>query len=198
MVSPRTRSLVFGTVVGVVALVAAVAGALVAAGSSDDEEAGDAPGRFLTADDENPLILGPSEAEGRPVPDVTFALLDGSRASFAEYRGRPLVVNFFASTCAPCIAEMPRVEQMHQRYGDRVAFLGIAVQDSREEAADLVRRTGITYDAGRDPAGDVLQAFDTVFMPSTVFVTAEGTVVDVHLGELSTADLERRIRDILT
>jgi thiol-disulfide isomerase/thioredoxin len=197
LASPRTRSLLFGTAVAVVAVVAAVGGALVAAGSADDRDTGDDLGRFVLADEVPSLVREPSEAEGAPVPDVTFELLDGSRASFADYRGRPLVVNFFASTCPPCIAEMPLVETMHVRYGEHVGFLGLAVQDSRDEAADLVRRTGVTYETGRDPAGDVLRAFDSVVMPSTVFVTADGTVADVHLGELSAGELERRIRDLL-
>ena len=123
----------------------------------------------------------------------SFQMLDGSSASFEKYRGRPLVVNFFASWCAPCLAEMPGFERTSQDLGDRVAFLGINLQDSPEAGRQVVERTGITYDVARDPSGSLFQSFGAIAMPTTVLIDANGQVVDLISGELSARSLRERI-----
>ena len=64
--------------------------------------------------------------------DATFKRFDGTTANFTQYRGKPLVVNFFSSTCAPCRTEMPALEAVHRSLGDSVTFLGMDVQDTVE------------------------------------------------------------------
>ena len=135
---------------------------------------------------------------GEPVPAETFETFGGASASLDAYAGRPLVLNFFASWCPPCIREMPAFEEAHQRYGDEVAFLGLAVNDTVEDSTAIVEETGVTYDLGRDPRGDIIAAVGGIAMPTTVFVAADGTIVEVHSGELSAADLDAAItRDLL-
>src|SRR5213079_103304 len=60
--------------------------------------------------------------------------------------GVPTVINFFASTCTPCVSEMPALEKVHQKLGDKVQILGLAMRDDKEDALGIVRRTGVTYD----------------------------------------------------
>jgi thiol-disulfide isomerase/thioredoxin len=136
------------------------------------------------------------------VPPATFARLDGGGSgggggSLADYRGRPLVVNFFAAWCFPCLAELPGFERVHQTVGDRVAFVGLNLQDRAEDGRAVVARTGITYDVGRDPDGDLFRAFGAVTMPTTAFVDAEGRVVEVYGGELTAEALRAKIEDLL-
>ena len=114
---------------------------------------------------------------------VEFQTLEGSTASLGDYRGRPLVVNFFASTCAPCIQEMPDLERFHQTRGEQVALLGLAVEGLRP-ARGIVAETGITYDTGLDP-GDLLIDFGGVGMPTTVFIDDRGTLLRSHTGLLT-------------
>lgn len=135
-----------------------------------------------------------SPAEGKP--EVGFERFDGSRASLADYRGRPVVVNFWASWCPPCVSEMPTFEQVHQRYRDRVAFLGLNLQDDPADAARLAERTGVTYDLARDPRGDGFRAFGGVGMPTTVFVSADGEVLATRTGDLS-RELDGLVRRLL-
>ncbi len=89
--------------------------------------------------------------EATEAPDVAFTRFDGSTAKLSDYRGQKLVVNFFASTCMPCKKEMPALQRVHERLGDDVTFMGIAVQDDPEAAEDLVDTTGVSYDLGQDP-----------------------------------------------
>lgn len=104
-------------------------------------------------------------------PDVDLSTLEG-----------PLVVNIWAGWCSPCRKEMPVLEQFHDRYGDRVAIIGINRNDPQSEAAmELVRETGVTYPLLSDPQDELLGAdpFGTLIgLPSFVFVDAEGTASD--------------------
>lgn len=134
---------------------------------------------------------------GSPVPTVGWETFDGGHGTFADYRGRPLVVNFWASWCVPCVSEMPGFESVHTALGDSVAFLGLNVTDNLDAARDLADRTGVTYDLGRDPTGDIVTALGGVNMPTTVLVDRDGRVVWVTSGKLEPDALEREIRERL-
>lgn len=131
---------------------------------------------------------------GGPAEPIVLPRLEGEgTVSLADFRGRPVVVNFFASWCVPCRAEMPAFQAVSARLGDRVAFLGVDHQDDRKGGLDLVRETGIRYPAGYDPEGKVAQAYGLFGMPTTLFVSPEGTLLETHTGELSEQELVRAI-----
>ncbi len=128
------------------------------------------------------------------VAAITLTDFDGKRFSLAEYRGKPLVVNFWASWCPSCAAEMPDFERVHQAVAGEVAFLGINQTDSRDAAKDLARDTGVTYRLAADPRGEAFQAFGAPGMPTTVFIDASGDVAEVVVGQLTRDALMDRIR----
>jgi thiol-disulfide isomerase/thioredoxin len=132
-------------------------------------------------------------ADGDAASGATFERFDGEEVTLADYAGRPLVVNFFANWCPPCVTEMPAFEEVNQQYGDEVAFLGISVNESVEEAQALVDRTGVTYDLAREPQGNLVRELGGVGMPTTVLLTADGEVVEAHTGELSGDELTELI-----
>lgn len=193
--SGRRRSLVAGTVAAAIALGAGVGTYVVLA--DDGTAALPEPEVELTfdaGDDESgddDLIGG--EVEGEAAPTERFALLEGGSMSLADLRGTPVVVNFFASWCVPCVEEMPAFETVHQQLGDEVAFVGIALQESAEASRSIVEETGVTYTIGRDPSGALFEAFDGVNMPSTFVLDADGVVVGVSAGALDADGL----RDLL-
>lgn len=108
---------------------------------------------------------------------------------------RPIVLNFFASWCAPCIEEMPDLETVHQDLGDDVLFVGLAYLDGAARARETVETTGVTYPTYADVDGDALLFFESVAMPTTVFVAPDGEVLDVNSGELDEGKLRDGIRD---
>lgn len=104
--------------------------------------------------------------------------------------GRPAVVNFFASWCAPCERELPHFASASRRLEGQVSFIGIAHQDDAELAAAMLRRFDVTFPAGNDPEGDVARRYFLRGMPSTAFVAADGTLVGVAAGELDARELD--------
>jgi len=118
-----------------------------------------------------------------------FTRLDGTQASFADYQGRPVVVNFFASTCVPCQTEMPAFEKIHQQLGDKIAFVGIDVQDTVEGGRSFVAAVKVTWDIGRDPNADILSQLGGTGLPTTVVLDRAGTIVFTHLGALDAGTL---------
>jgi cytochrome c biogenesis protein CcmG, thiol:disulfide interchange protein DsbE len=173
-------------------LVAATALALVAAvgvalwlGVDEESSANGDPS------ESSPYQLTPAGELPASPADVTLSPLDGGAdRKLGELLGpRPVVVNFYASWCRPCVTEMPAFEQVHQDVGDRVAIVGIAYQDSDEGARATVERTGVTYPTFGDSGQDAVTYFGGVNMPTTVFIDADGRVVDVRSRALDEDEL---------
>lgn len=122
---------------------------------------------------------------GEAAPDVSLTDFDGTTFELADYRGSPLVVNFWASWCPSCAAEMPDFEKVHRAVAGEVEFLGINTNDDHGSAQRLAKNTGVTYRLARDQQGEVFQAFGALGMPTTVFIDADGNVVDLVVGQLS-------------
>lgn len=182
--SPRVplRLLLAGTLL---ALLAAAATAVVLSDGGDDAVDAGAGGT---------LELEP-EGELPDLDTVSFTTFDGESVPLASLRGKPVMVNFFASYCPPCIREMPALEAAFQAVGDQVTFLGLAMQDRPEEAQALVERTGVTYDIAQDTDGSVITALGGIVLPTTVLLDAEGDVVASHAGELTEEQLLGLIAD---
>lgn len=174
-------------------LVAAAVPALfaVACGDADDDVI------RLGADHPQPSLedLQNDDAVGSEV-DLTFATFDGDTANFTTYAGTPLVINFFARTCSACVSEMPEFEAVFREFGGTVAFVGISTDPRKEDAEILIEETGVTYDLGWDPQGELFARFGGFAMPTTVFVTSDGVVHETWSGVLTGADLMAKIEEL--
>ncbi len=149
---------------------------------------------WRVADNSQTVAEALADGEAPSAPDFTLERLDGrGQVSLASMRGRPLVLDFWASWCRPCIAESKRLESARRRYGDRVTFLGVNTEDLSHDARRWLRRHGITYPSVRDGNGDVLDRWGGLPIPRIFFVDRRGKVV----GEMITQeDLPRYLRRI--
>lgn len=132
---------------------------------------------------------------GTPAPTTAFERFDGGTASLADYLGRPVVINFFSSVCAPCHVEMPELEKVHRARGDAVTFVGLNVLDSDEGARYIVEKTGVTWDLGKDRRGELVRAVGGLGLPTTVLVDPAGIIRYVHTGQIDAAELERALTE---
>lgn len=188
-VSGRAPGPVAARLVGVVFAVGLLASAC---GTSGSNSATLSDGRLVvdaTATQSEP-------ATGTTPVDFRYDTLDGGTAALSELGDKPVVVNFFASWCPACIAEMPDFEEVHQAMSADVDFLGLALQDRPESARALVADTGVTYAVGTDE-GEIFELFKGLGMPTTVLIGADGVVLDVHSGQLSADALREKIDDVL-
>lgn len=171
----------------------AVVGLAVSACSSPDDEP--ASGTILLDDDG--LAPALADIQGGAAQDsvagVVFTAFDGEQQSFGAYAGAPLVINFFARSCPPCVAEMPHLQAAAEEYAQDVSVVGISLDPQRSDAEALVAQTGVTYDLGWDPDGELFERFGALAMPTTVFVDSDGRVAELWSGVLTPADLSAKI-----
>ncbi len=139
-----------------------------------------------------------SQAGGSTFSEVELTRLDGQGSvRLSDLRGRPLVVNFFASWCPACITELPTFERAAQDYRGRVAFLGVDEQDDVAAGLRLARNARVTYPLVQDRSDNRLfRAIHGTGMPTTGFLASNGTIRQVYSGELSDELLRQRLNDL--
>ena len=132
-------------------------------------------------------------AVGAPAPDVEMESFSGEQVTLTEFEGTPIVLNFWATWCPFCVAEMPDFEKVNQAADGQVQFIGVNLQDDGGAAESLVHETGVTYLLTRDPQGVVYSAFGGVAMPTTIFIGADGIVDEIVTGALTEGQLSNKV-----
>ncbi len=137
-------------------------------------------------------------AVGQPAPDFALADLDGNPVSLADLRGRPVIVNFWASWCAPCVEEFPLLRDAAARHADDgLAVVGIVWDDRSEAARSFMERHGGTWPAAMDPGGAVALAYGVYGPPETYFIGRDGNIVARQIGQFTAASLEDKVAAII-
>ena len=134
----------------------------------------------------------------RPAPAFDLPPLNGhGSVRLAALRGRPVVVNFWSSTCAPCQRESPAIARVAAALRGKVTFVGIDTADSKSAARAFAIRTHMTYHLAYDPTASAASQYRVPALPETVFLTSSGTkIVGVDLGALTAQHLSGILRDL--
>jgi cytochrome c biogenesis protein CcmG/thiol:disulfide interchange protein DsbE len=141
--------------------------------------------------------VGEARLQTRPAPEIALTRFDGGSFSLAEARGKPVLINFWASWCIPCEEEARALERASRLYRDRVVFVGVNVQDTDENARAFLRRYGVTYPNVRDAGGAVSVEYGMSGVPESYFVDREGRLVRKWQGPLDEAQLRTFLDDLL-
>jgi cytochrome c biogenesis protein CcmG, thiol:disulfide interchange protein DsbE len=138
-----------------------------------------------------------SDITGKPAPSRSFTTFTGDQANVASFRGRPVLVNFWASYCGPCLTEMPDLERIRAKYGDGLQIVGIDVEPGETSGRQRAQQTGVNYLLGFDPSTAIATSFGVVDLPTTVLVGRDGTVVYSHTGARNFDELSALIDENL-
>lgn len=133
----------------------------------------------------------PAKLPFRPAPPIDLVEIgsDDARVRLSDHLGTPVLVNFWASWCVPCLEEMPALERLAQQHDGRLVVIGVNMWDDREAAVAMMKELGITYRSGFDADSKVVQAYDITVVPSTLFITADGRMAARASGKRSPAEL---------
>lgn len=128
-------------------------------------------------------------------PDFTLPTLTGTDIKLSDLRGRPVLLNFWATWCAPCRVEMPELEAAYQSHtADKLAIIAI----NREETAALVEpfvtEMGLTFDIALDEKAEISNLYGVFNMPTSYFLDGSGRVVAIHRGPMSEQQIEEYVQ----
>jgi thiol-disulfide isomerase/thioredoxin len=142
----------------------------------------------------------PTTSSGPSWPTSVDALptLDATQFHdlIAQQQGRPVLVNIWASWCDPCIAEAPDLAAAHAKYGDRVRFIGVDIQDDRTGATDFIDQHQMPYPSVFDPSNAIAVSYGLFSPPATLFFDRNGTLVKTVPGLISSETLDTNLQAI--
>ncbi len=131
---------------------------------------------------------------GFPAPAFTLTTSSGRAVSLAQLRGRAVLINFWATWCVACKAEMPQLERFHRLEGSRVAILGVDMREPARTVRPYVRAAGYTWTFLLDRSGAVSDTYGIHYVPTSFFVDARGVVRQVYTGPMNLGQMESFLR----
>jgi cytochrome c biogenesis protein CcmG, thiol:disulfide interchange protein DsbE len=135
---------------------------------------------------------------GHSAPPFVLRTLDGSRTvSLAALRGRPVVLNFWQSSCIPCRQEHPLLVHAYHLYGHKIAFIGVSYEDGVTSAERFLSQRGGGWPTVRDPGGVTAIDYGVYGIPETFFIDRSGIVRYKSVGPVTSSVLNRQIHIIV-
>lgn len=134
---------------------------------------------------------------GQLAPDFVLQFPDGTTTRLSNWQGQPVVLNFWATWCAPCKEEMPEFVAAYERYRDEgLVVVGVNAQETASQAAPFMQQYGMTFPVALDERGDIQQLYNVRGLPTSVFIDREGRVVERWAGLLSAPALDELLAEI--
>lgn len=193
---------------GLIAIVGSVVGGLYAAGLIGNQGGGDGI--------ENARLLDPPRGTAQPeevgvevgqlAPDFEISDFQGGRHKLSDFRGRPVELNFWATWCVPCLAELPEIQQLHDRHGDGLAVIELNRRENVDTAKSFFQSlprlnggAGVSFTVnGLDPDGTVYDAFVKLLpppLPVSIFINANGVITHIFNGQLHLPQMEQAVAE---
>ncbi len=199
----KKRDSKIGIIIGVVALAVVIAGAAIAYNAL----ASSAPAQpNITQDNSSARSAQEAETqagteEKTDAPDFSATSPDGLEVHLSDFRGKPVVLNFWASTCGPCQREMPEFQKAYETYGEDVNFVMLNILgfngETKEKALELISKNGYTFPVYFDSKNEASIRYGVNSIPRTFFITADGKMEAYAAGTIDNSILEQGISMIL-
>lgn len=143
--------------------------------------------------------IGTAPLTGYRIPLFSLpSFPDNKPISLANYQGKPILINVWASWCPPCQAETPDLVKAYAKYGNKVQFVGVNLtsQDSLPDVTAFIAKYGIKYPIALDTKGTVAQQYQTQAIPTSFFVNRQGVIVERYVGAMTPQVLEKDLQKI--
>ena len=158
-----------------------------------------ASGKYLERTRKHGPIKLVGNVQGVAAPDFTLPSLDGRKVKLSDFRGKAVLLNFWATWCPPCKVEMPWFADLQKQYAqDGLVVLGVAMDDSKPDTiAKFASEMGVNYPVllGTDKVSD--DYGDVQYLPTTFYIARDGTIVDKMTGLLGRKEIEDAVRKTL-
>ncbi len=144
------------------------------------------------------ITLEPAPIAGHPAPDFELKTLEGEVLRLSDFRGKPVIVNFWATWCGPCRAEFPDFQEASVDNADTLMIIGVnnTAADQVGLVGDFITEMGATFPIVLDESGETVKTYRILGLPTTVFVDADGVVNEVFTGPISKAYIESKIPEL--
>lgn len=131
---------------------------------------------------------------GSPAPEFKLETLEGQTVSLQDFRGKNVVLNFWATWCPPCRSEMPDMQQLSEERSD-VVVLAVNLQEARDPVSSFITKYGLRFPVLFDRTGEVSQAFKVSSLPTSFFIDKNGNIASFNVGALNRSAMAKRLDD---
>ncbi len=155
-----------------------------------------APSSQAVSSDQDEITVGVNV--GEVAPDFTLVDLEGNQVSLSDFRGKTVFINFWATWCPPCRAEMPEIEAVYQEYKDKgVVVIGVDIQETEEEVLQFVQQGGYSWTFVLDTSGEVAASYKIAAIPTSFFIDREGIIQAVNIGAMTKRAMEIKLAEAM-
>jgi thiol-disulfide isomerase/thioredoxin len=145
-----------------------------------------------------PGLPADAPTQGAIAPDFTLETVDGATISLSDYRGQPVVVNFWATWCVPCREEMPLLQEAYETHAeDGLVIVGVNVRESPEAVKKFLQEVGADFPVMIDEDGTVVDRYIVTSLPLTFFIDRDGNLRTLVVGGMTESVLDERLQTIL-
>ena len=134
-------------------------------------------------------------AQGESAPDFAYTMADGSTRQLSQLRGKKVLLNFWATWCAPCRSEMPDLQQTLAKYKD-VVVLGVNKAQTLDQLGPFASELGVTFPLIANPKGDIAERYAAQLLPTTYFINSDGTIALRKTGVMDATFISNHIDEL--
>jgi cytochrome c biogenesis protein CcmG/thiol:disulfide interchange protein DsbE len=135
----------------------------------------------------------------KPAPDFRLPSLDGQAISLTDFKGKPVLINFWATWCGPCRGEMPFIQQVYEEWQGRgLILLAINIGETPSQVAEFMQSQGLSFPVLVDTEGKVAEKYNIQYIPSTFFIARDGIIQNMKVGAFqSKAEIESSLSKLI-
>lgn len=143
------------------------------------------------------IDLAPAPIKGHPAPELVLNTTTGEQVRLSDFKGKPVLINFWATWCPPCRAETPDLQAIHRELGDELVIFSVNV--TSQDGGDVegfMNEFGVTFDVALDVDGTAGRSYNVLGLPTTVFIDRDGIINEVFAGAVNKAYIEAKLSEL--